>query len=85
MSKRNFQGSKKRKFEAFSKEKTDGISTDNYNIADKKPGAFRRNNQVIEDSDFNFGTDDQRAEKQTYVGDQVCSVIFKSYIIHFGL
>jgi len=33
---------------------------------------FRRNNQVIEDSDFNFGTDDQRAEKQHYVNEKVC-------------
>ena len=32
---------------------------------------FRRNNQVIEDSDFNFGTDDQRAEKQHYVNEKV--------------
>jgi len=31
---------------------------------------FRRNNQVIEDSDFNFGTDDQRAEKQHYVNEK---------------
>ena len=38
---------------------------------------FRRNNQVIEDSDFNFGTDDQRAEKQHFVNEKVSLVQYR--------
>ena len=49
---------------------------------------FRRNNQVIEDSDFNFGTDDQRAEKQHYVNEKVClepgRIVYSSFIGTFN-
>ena len=35
------------------------------------PAKMRKNNQIIENSDFNFGTADQRAENQQYVNEKV--------------
>ena len=32
---------------------------------------FRKNNRVIENNDFNFGTSDQRSENQTFVNEKV--------------
>ena len=33
--------------------------------------AFRKNNRVIENNDFNFGTGDQRSDNQTFVNEKV--------------
>ena len=37
----------------------------------KRTAAFRRNNQIIENSEFDFGTDEQRSETQTFVNEKV--------------
>ena len=35
---------------------------------------FRKNNRVIENNDFNFGTSDQRSENQTFVNEKVSAI-----------
>ena len=37
----------------------------------EKPAKMRKNNKIIENSDFNFGTADQRAETQNFVNEKV--------------
>ena len=37
----------------------------------KNAKVFRKNNRVIENNDFNFGTSDQRSENQTFVNEKV--------------
>ena len=37
----------------------------------EKPAKMRKNNKIIENSEFNFGTADQRAENQQYINEKV--------------
>lgn len=37
----------------------------------EKPAKMRKNNQIFENSEFNFGTADQRAENQQFVNEKV--------------
>ena len=63
----------KRKSVSFGEPQVKEFSKDEVEPKEDAPAKIRRNNRVIENTDFDFGTADQRAENQNFVNEKVQS------------